>query len=465
MRFREFHHLFEFAPPKGDHVSLLLSILNNPESSQGLKQRITDLFSKILQGPKGMAKQGQPMGQEPVANTMSPTPQEQEPISEGSDGSLTQEQLDKIRQEISQNPAYKAAIDAIEAQATREGVNLGVGLASNPDAVMANSSDQIESLVANLKQIPDDVKTVITDACITVWRKTKKIQPILDFLNACSQPQRPIDMPGIIDGNSSGKLVTAGDPYFEIIRYLAKLNPGTGNSASGQGEWMLVLAGTNATKIHPGDIAVGETRVEVKASDTKEGKTSLTDFVLNSKKMNVKEARDILVNAINSTLGRKAVSSGRSSEGGISALNDKTLTKLNPLFVEMNQKIPNKVQDTFQQMWKSIMPEEELQEYIDGIVSAIDEDGTVTLENLYGPTAILAAAYYKLTNSHDVLLLLNIPTLSYKAVSDPTEIASLINAESTQLTMSSIFDFRENPGAPTFKLVVAKEIKKQSRAQ
>ena len=441
MRAKEFTVLLkEFAPPAGnDKASKLLGILNNPKSSENLKQKIKALFSKILQAPLN----------EP----------EQQQIGEATGLSLTPDQMNKIRQELSSDPKYKAFIDAIEAQASKEGVTLGVSLARDPDAVMGNVNEQIEDLLSRLPQIPEDVKTVVADACFGVFRKTKQIQPILNFLKDCASPDRPIDLPNIIKNGGSGKLLQPNHPYYQIVLQLAKLNPGSGNSASGQGEWMLVLAGSDTKKMHPGDIGVGKMKVEIKASDTKEGKSSLTDFVLNSKKMPVAQARKILVDSINNTLGRKEVGTGRASEGGISALNDKTLTRLNPLFVEMNRKSKGSVQNTFRKMWETVMPEPELKPYINSIVKAIDSDGTVRLEQLYAPTAILAAAYYKLSNKHDILLLLNIPTLSYTVVDDPTSIASLLNQESVELTMSSIFDFRDNPGAITFKRVVASKIK------
>lgn len=131
--------------------------------------------------------------------------------------------------------------------------------------------------------------------------------------------------------------------------------------------------------------------------------------------------------------------------------------------MEMNQKSPGSVQSTFKKMWQTIMPEPELAPYIDKIVAAIDTSGEVRLENLYGPTAVLAAAYYKLANQHDVLLLLNIPTLSYTVITDAEQMGNLLNQEAAELTMSSVFDFRDNPGAVTFKRVVAQTISKPAK--
>lgn len=458
MRFREFKRTIkEFAPPTGDDkITQLLSILDSPKSSNNLKQRVTKLFAALIDKknqPSPLEKQGSPMGQSPVTVESKETQVRQE----------IESQPNEFQKLIDSNPAFKAAYEAALAQARNEGVNLGMALSKDPDAVIGNINTQIETLLKSLGQIPNDVKSVVADACFSVYRKTQKIEPILNFLKACAQPDRVIDMPGIIAKGGSGTLLDTGNEFFQICQYLAKLNPGSGNSASGQGEWMLIMAGKNTQKIHPGDIAVDNSKVEVKASDTKEGKSGLTDFVLNSKKLPVSQAKKYLVNAINTTLDRIEVSSTGASTGGISALNDKTLKRLNPLFMEMNQKSPGSVQSTFKKMWQTIMPEPELAPYIDKIVAAIDTSGEVRLENLYGPTAVLAAAYYKLANQHDVLLLLNIPTLSYTVITDAEQMGNLLNQEAAELTMSSVFDFRDNPGAVTFKRVVAQTISKPAK--
>lgn len=473
MRAREFTKLLkEFAPPTSSISSEILDILQNQEegspvynSAVSLLQQIIDTANKNSQTntqpapvPAGIQNQTKqignkiPMGQEPQTVSES-VPSDLISAAEAAEMKLTPEQL----------KFYQTKLEQIQKQARAEGFNTGIALARDPDATMTDTNHKIESLLKNLSQIPEDVKSVVADACIGVWRKTKQLQPILNFLSDCGGSNRPIDLPGIIKKGGSGILMDPNNPYYQIVLQLAKLNPGSGNAASGQGEWMLVLAGTDTKKIHPGDIGVGNElkvlKVEVKASDTKEGKTSLTDFVLNSKKQPVSAARKVLVNAINTTLGRTEVGTGRSSDGGISALNDKTLIRLNPLFQEMNRISKGVVQDTFKQMWETVMTEPEMEPYIKNIVNAIDGDGTVRLEKLYAPTAVLAAAYYKMSNKHDILLLLNVPTLSYTVVDDPASIADLLSQETVELTMSSIFDFRENPGAITFKRTVAAKIK------
>ena len=469
MRAREFTKLLkEFAPPTSSISSEILDILQNQEegspvynSAVSLLQQIIDTANKNSQTntqpapiPAGIQNQTKqignkiPMGQEPQTVSES-VPSDLISAAEAAEMKLTPEQL----------KLFQTKLEQIQKQARAEGFNTGIALARDPDATMTDTNNQIESLLKNLSQIPKDVKSVVADACFGVFRKTKQIQPILNFLADCAKPDKPIDLPGIIERGGSGRLMEPNNPYYQIVLQLAKLNPGSGNSASGQGEWMLVLAGTDATKIHPGDISVGKKKVEIKASDTKEGRTSLTDFSLNSKKLPVAQARKVLVTAINTTLGRNVVGAGRSSEGGISALNNRTLIKLNPLFVEMNRISKGIVQQTFKQMWETVMPEPELESYITNVVNAIDVDGTVRLEKLYGPTAVLAAAYYKIINKHDVLLLLNIPTLSYTVVDDPASISGFLNQESVELTMSSIFDFRDNPGAITFRREVAAKIK------
>jgi len=354
----------------------------------------------------------------------------------------------QIEQKIKQ---IKDSAEAAEKTATAQGFQTGIALGNNPDKAIEHLNTEINNRLKKLSQIPQAVRSAVSKEAFDTIRQTKDSKAVLSFLDACSQPTKPIDLENIITSGGTGQLVSSDDPYFEIIRHLAKINPGSGNAASGQGEWMLVLAGTNTKKITPGDIQVGSFKVEVKASDTKEGKRSLTDFVLNSQKLPVEQSRNHLIDAVNRILGKPALKHGSATKGGISALNSKTLERLNPLFSEMNKIKPNSVQETFKEMWRIIMPESDLAPYIDNIAKEINPDGTIDLQKMYGPTATLAAAYYKLSNQHDALLLLNIPTLSYTVVNDPKEMSDLLKKDASTLTMSSIFDFRNNPGSITFK--------------
>jgi hypothetical protein len=440
MRFYEIKKLLEFAQnTEKNETSELLGILNNPKTSENLKQKIKALFNKILQSPA--VKQ----------------PPTELPTNESAGITLTQDQKVKIEQELAQRPELQAYLDAIKSQASKEGITTGVALARDPDAVIQDLNTQINDRLKKLPQIPAEVRSAVAKEAFDTIRQTKNSKAVLAFLDACVHNDKPIDLESIINKGGSGRLVDPSNPYFEIIRHLAKINPGSGNSSTGQGEWMLVLAGKNTKKISPGDISVGNVKVEVKASDTKEGKKSLTDFVLNSQKLPLEQAKSHLVNYINNVLGKKAVSVGTATQGGISQLNNITLKRLNPLFVEMNKIKPNSVQEAFIETWRIIMPDTALDPYIKKIAEAIDPDGVIDLTKMYGPTATLAAAYYKLSNQHDALLLLNIPSLSYTVVNDPAEMTELMKKDATTLTMSSIFDFREKAGGITFKRLGPKE--------
>ena len=256
-------------------------------------------------------------------------------------------------------------------------------------------------------------------------------------------------MPSIVSKEGRGNLVEKNNPYYNILVKLAKTNPGSGNAASGQGEYMLVLAGKDTRKINPGDIGVGGEKIEVKSSDLK-GKSSYTDFVLSSDKLPVAQAKSYFVNEVNKALGRQGIGSGTATSGGISALNDKTLKRLNPLFQEINSKNPGEMQRIIKGLWKTVYTDSKLDSYIDKIASSVNDDGTLELAKLYAPTAVLSAAAYKLSNQHDALLMLNIPDLSYIVVRDPNEMSNLFQQGAVELGMTSIFDFRSNPGAPTF---------------
>jgi hypothetical protein len=256
-------------------------------------------------------------------------------------------------------------------------------------------------------------------------------------------------MPNIVKTEGPGNLVEKSSPYFNILLKLAKTNPGSGNAASGQGEYMLVLAGKDTKKINPGDIGVEKEKIEVKSSDLK-GKSSYTDFVLSSDKLPVAQAKSYFVSEINKILGRQEIESGTATSGGISALNDKTIRRLNPIFQEVNSKKPGAMQEIMKGLWKTVYPDSQLEQYVDSVVDAVNDDGTLELTKLYGPTAVLSAAAYKLSNTHDALLMLNIPDLSYIVVRDPDKMSEIFEEGAVELGMTSIFDFRSNPGAPTF---------------
>lgn len=320
---------------------------------------------------------------------------------------------------------------------------------SDPDTVFEKISAEFKELLDKRTDLNPAVREVFIKELFDYIRINKQTDLVKQFLNDCASGNGPIDMPNIVKTPGEGNLVEKSNPYFNILLKLAKTNPGSGNAASGQGEYMLVLAGKGTRKINPGDIGVGKEKIEVKSSDLK-GKSSYTDFVLSSDKLPVAQAKSYFVNEINKILGEQAIGSGTATSGGISALNDKTLKRLNPIFQKVNSKKPGAMQEIMKGLWKTVYPDSQLEQYIDAVVNAVNDDGTLELTKLYGPTAALSAAAYKLSNQHDALLMLNIPDLSYIVVRDAAEMSKIFEEGAMELGMTSIFDFRSNPGAPTF---------------
>ena len=433
---------FEFSRTQPGNITIpqILDIVKDPSADPALKKDITNALQVLVSKKPKVKDQEVPQVNEQEAST---------------DIVSTIENDEQYYQQLlNSDPRLKAYLEKKIAQA------------SSPDVVIQNLDTEINKILSTIKEIPEDVREAVAQQVFTVVRKLRNTDVVLKFLQDCASGNKPIDLPGIVDRGGSGQLLEPGHPYFEIIRYLAKINPGTGNSASGQGEWMLVLAAADTRKITPGDIEIGNLRTEVKASDSKGTRSKLTDFVLSSSKLPVKQARSHLANSVNTLLGRKEIHTGRASEGGISQLNNKTINWLNPLLIEINNKNPGAVQKIFKEMWTMVFEDPQLEKYIDNVIKAINKDGSLDLENLYGPTATLAAASYKLSNKHDILLLLSVPSLEYTVVNDPTEMSNLFKAESQLLAMTSIFDFRENPGSPTFtRLDTQTTVKSKKRKQ
>lgn len=321
--------------------------------------------------------------------------------------------------------------------------------AADPDTVFEKISAEFKELLDKRTDLNPAVREVFIKELFDYIRVNKQTDLVKQFLNDCVSGNGPIDMPNIVKTEGPGNLVEKSSPYFNILLKLAKTNPGSGNAASGQGEYMLVLAGKDTKKINPGDIGVEKEKIEVKSSDLK-GKSSYTDFVLSSDKLPVAQAKSYFVSEINKILGRQEIESGTATSGGISALNDKTIRRLNPIFQEVNSKKPGAMQEIMKGLWKTVYPDSQLEQYVDSVVDAVNDDGTLELTKLYGPTAVLSAAAYKLSNTHDALLMLNIPDLSYIVVRDPDKMSEIFEEGAVELGMTSIFDFRSNPGAPTF---------------
>jgi len=470
--------LNEFAPPtESNDIEQLLSLANDPATSAKIKNQILSIFQAVaiqmvepLEPPAAVepaAVEPAPQAPAPQAPAAVEPPRQEVPMSEDA-RTVSKTQAKKmvemdpefaaglLTQMAAGDPKLAQALAIIKAQEHAQGKQEGE---KNYDAVFENIKTDIHKKVQALHQIPKEIQNSLETALVgVVYHKVAKAEIMFQFLEDCaSDSTKPIDLPAMVASGGSGQLVDGSNPYFQILAELAKLNPGSGNAASGQGEWMLVLAGKNTKKIHPGDIAIaqgqGDLKIEVKASSTKEGKSKLSDFVLSCGKLDVKRAKEIMHNRTEEILGTPRT---------VPALNPKNIALLNPeVFIPMNAKIKGSVQKMFLDMYTAIAPEPSMQPYIDSIIKEILPTGEIDLDKMYGPVATLAAKHYQLINKHNSLLLLNIPTLGYSVVTDPKEMLALMGHEQL-ITMSSIFDFRPNPSAlATFTKIVAKSRKKK----
>ena len=133
----------------------------------------------------------------------------------------------------------------------------------------------------------------------------------------------------------------------------------------------------------------------------------------------------------------------------IPQINAKNLKYLNPIFVEMNQKDPGSVQNMFRQVFSTVYPSDDMSGPIEEFIGAIPDSGELNIEEMRGAAGMLASEYYKIVNQHDVLMTMNIPTLTFACTSNHDTMRNLINDRIIHIT--SLLDFRERPGNVTFK--------------
>lgn len=410
----------------------LEKIENAVEENPDLEKKVSQELAKIINFAKSLS--------------VDDAKEKEDQVKETSSDNQIANQVKQLKSLVDLIPN---ADDQKKAQQQIEALEALVQKETHPDTVFGKIGDEFKAILEQRRDISPAVREVFIKELFDYIRVNKQTDLVKQFLNDCVSGNGPIDMPNIVKTEGPGNLVEKSSPYFNILLKLAKTNPGSGNAASGQGEYMLVLAGKDTKKINPGDIGVGKEKIEVKSSDVK-GKSSYTDFVLSSDKLPVAQAKSYFVSEINKILGRQEIGSGTATSGGISALNDKTIRRLNPIFQEVNSKKPGAMQEIIKGLWKTVYPDDQLNSYVNAVANAVNSDGTLELSKLYGPTAVLSAAAYKLSNMHDALLMLNIPDLSYIVVRDPDEMSKIFKEGAVELGMTSIFDFRSNPGAPTF---------------
>ena len=355
---------FEFSAQNQDQntVSQLVDIVKNPKTDPKLKNEILAILKQLE--VKGTKKDKQ-------LNTAPPA-EEITKEAVGDDTLSTIESDEDYYQRIlNSDPRLKAIAEKKLKDAESAGFNVGSSLSAG-DA-FKRFNDQVLSLVQHLKQLPPDFSKEVTKTFSHLATQGIDQQDLISFLQDCAKPDRLIDLPALIANSGTGIKLNIPTKYLEIVKHLVAVTPGSKNAAAGKGELMLAVIGKDTVKPAVGDIIVGDKRVEVKASDAT-GR-SLSDFALG--KQPVEKARTIMVNTINSKLGREvfldATADTSNDQGvtGISSISTRNISQLNKIFSEMGAKATQKM---FREMFTAVVGSK-FSEDIDKIVAAIDNNG------------------------------------------------------------------------------------------
>jgi len=482
-----------------DLQSIVQSAEVNPKAAQmakrGLDSIINNIKKLLKKAPKPEPVQpqvdqeyndatdsypGQPNGpvQQPVEPAIAPQqPQEEQPLQEDVKEKLRQTvdtlkiYLDEIGKlpnaDVIMNPILgqisdlEKQISDLEAESIRKGFKSGQALAGQPlGKQIEEFKERIKDSLNSLPQLEgqDEIKGIFQDRFVGLLGQGIDHEEIFSFINICSSANRLIDLPAIISNEDKGS-VLSGDAkkYEKILRNLSTVQPFTGAS-TGQGEWLLVMIGKDTFKANPGDIIVkvnGEDRqVELKASGQGKSKSAVTDFTLGAI-LDVKKAGGKMFNAIEAITGKKIKR--------IPQINAKNLLYLNPIFAEMNQKDPGSVQNMFRQVFSTVYPSDDMADPIEEFVGTIPDSGELNIEEMRGAAGMLASEYYKIVNKHDVLMTMNIPTLTFACTANHDTMRKLIDDRIIHIT--SLLDFRERPGNVTFKHNTPKTTKEKKELQ
>jgi hypothetical protein len=287
--------------------------------------------------------------------------------------------------------------------------------------------------------IKEQIHLAITDLA----GKTS-VKAMTDFLNDCKNGG-VVDAESMITGNDGilKPIPVSRDDYRDIVERLLNTSLG-GASASGKGEFGLAFSGISATKGEK-DITIGEIDIEVKATQRK------TDFFFKGQTgfeaVHTKAALSKLVSALNS-VGGQFQNNNEIGKGGISQLNLKTITALNPYFVKLGQA---KVSQLLVDIVNVIHNDHNVSQFSKEISAAVNEDGTVDYGKLVSATSKVSFYYYQAIEKHPGILMLNITNMTYVYQANPEDFSKLV--DDGTIGAGSAIDFRTaTKGSMTFKL-------------
>ena len=405
---------FEFKiTPGSNTVSDLIDLVKDPTTSDDIKTEVEKILLALEQKSD---KTNEDMSADTVAEIES-------------DEAYYQRILNS-------DPRLKKAAENILKKAEAESFKIGQALGGQEalpqlKEKIASAIDQLPQLEDNLhkKAVQSAVRDLILDGEISQ-------DLVFEFLEKCSTPDRIFDLSAVVSNAPVSNIKPIPEKYQAICKTIGRLTPGSSSSATGKGELLCILAG-KGTKDQKtkGDINVDNKLIEVKASDV--GAKTISDFVFGGK-MPTKDARKILVDTLNSELGRTvfidALATQENKEGikGISAIGVKNLKTLNRYFQEIGQE---KTREMFKNMFEAVVGNEYTEE-IQEIIQSIDSNG-VNQESYFPPLKKLMFKYYKNVNGHDGILTINVPSLSFDYTEEAENFENLDN-----VTITYLFDFR-----------------------
>ena len=423
---------FEFAitPQTSSKISDLEYLLNNADIDPNTLKKALDFLKKdsqknqdSLKNPEAPAQQA-PAQQAPAQQA----PAQQAPAQQAPNNFKEATASDDLVSQVLEF-AHAAPPDKLEK------VIYYIKLDSFKDMATEIIKSKIKMKVG---AITEQIHLAISDLA----GKTS-VKSMTDFLNDCKNGG-VVDAVSMISGNQGIKPIPLSrDDYRDIVQRLLNTNLG-GASASGRGEFGLAFSGISANKGEK-DITIGEIDVEVKASQRK------TDFFFKGQTgfeaVHTKVALSKLVSALNS-VGGQFKNNNEIGKGGISQLNLKTMTTLNPYFAKLGQA---KVSQLLVDIVNVIHNDHNVSKFSKEISASVNPDGTIDYGKLVSATSKVSFYYYQAIEKHPGVLMLNITNMTYVYQINPEDFSKLV--DDGTIGAGSAIDFRTSTkGSLTFKL-------------
>lgn len=466
MRFREFKPtLLEFAPPaENDEISQLIGILKDPNEDPSLKEKVNNLLLHMLQTVQQQPAQ-QPVQQKPAQQPVQQQPVQQQPaqeppVSENMSSSVVQAATAnkaRLLALLASDPDLQAAHDEIMAEKEQE-------VRTTVKAERKQGQETIYKLVDSIIKKKFSVAQTESFAGIInvigdLLRSDEvSYKEMVEFLTVCEQ-KGVIKTGSMISKEGSEGIIPLTDKkYLPIVsKLLSDTLVSVGNASWGAGEAGLAFCGIAARK-EISDISVGKTHVEVKA-----GSRNIDFFLKGTKGFGTQlQGLETLINTLNEVAAQNGMEpfamSNQTGKGGIASIGyarlngTRGLVGLNNYFMRMERKQVQSLLITVLKQIHASKPEI-VDQFTSEVKASVGKDSTVDYYKLVQATSKISFAYYADMESHDGLLLLNIPnfTYIYRSAKETESFGELVS--DGKIFPSSAIDFRTNSsGGISYKI-------------